>query len=268
MKRRGFIKGGLAATAFLGCGSAAYAANGFDRHDLQVATVRLDLGLTTPLRAAVLADIHFDPLYETGYLETVFAALARQSPDLVLFAGDYTTHSTARFGELGRIAGSFRPRLGSFAAIGNHDIWSGVDHIRRVLEQNGIQVLRNALAPLPGNPGWALAGLDSYWAGRPNPAIFARESEDTQFISLVHEPDAWSLLTDPRIRLQISGHTHGGQVRAPFVGALQLPAWGRKYDAGLFRRGDQYLYVNRGIGTVRIPCRINCRPEVTILELS
>jgi predicted MPP superfamily phosphohydrolase len=265
--RRTFIKRGLATAAFLGCGSAAYA-GGYERHDFQVTTVPLRLGLASTLRVAVLADIHFDPLYETGYLDAVFQTVAAHSPDLVLYAGDYVSHTTARFEEFGRIAGRLKPPLGSFAAFGNHDQWSGRARVQEVLEENGIRVLNNAMVPLPRNPGWALAGLASFWAGRPDPSIFAREPADTRFINLVHEPDAWGALTDPRIRLQISGHTHGGQVRVPFVGALRLPAWGKNYDAGLFRRGEQFLYVNRGIGTVRIPCRVNCRPEITLLELA
>jgi predicted MPP superfamily phosphohydrolase len=268
MNRRAFIKGGLAATAFLGGGSVYAASSLFDRHDLEVKTVRLHLGLTTPLRAAVLADIHFDPLYETGYLDHVFTQLARQSPDIVFYVGDYVSHTTARFEEFGRIAGRVRPPFGAFASMGNHDVWHGANQIRAVLEQSGIRVLRNSLVPLPANPGWALAGFDSFWAGRPNPALFSLAPAGTQFITLAHEPDAWDILADPRSRLQISGHTHGGQVRAPLVGALQLPTWGRRYDQGLFRRDEQSLYVNRGIGTVRIPYRVNCRPEITLLELT
>lgn len=268
MNRRRFLKGGLATAALLGCGSAGYAAHSLDRHDVQVKTVRLGLGLATPLRAAQVSDIHFDPLYETEFLAHIFDEIAGLSPDVVFLTGDYISNTTARIGEFARIAARHRPRLGMFASIGNHDVWHGAGQVAAAFEQNHIRMLRNAVAPLPENPGWALAGLDSFWGGRPAPGLFSLAPPDTQFISLVHEPDAWNLLTDPRIRLQLSGHTHGGQVRAPFLGALRLPAWGRIYDAGLFRRGGQFLYVNRGIGTVRIPCRINCRPEITLLELS
>ncbi|MGH8048854.1 MAG: metallophosphoesterase [Chthoniobacterales bacterium] len=275
MNRRTFIKRGLAATAFLGCGSVAYAGE-FERHGVQVVQVPLKLGLTTPLRAALLADIHFDPLYETGYLRGVFETVTDCSPDIVFLAGDYVTRSTKRFKEFGRIAGGVKSTFGTFASLGNHDQWTdrrsrhdeGTRKIRSVFEANGIRLLRNAVTPLPLNPGWALAGLDSFWAGKPDAKIFAREPADTRFISIVHEPDAWDILSDPRIRLQVSGHTHGGQVRAPFYGAIQLPTWGKKYQAGLYSRGGRHLYVNRGIGTVGIHCRANCSPEITLLELS
>jgi predicted MPP superfamily phosphohydrolase len=267
ISRRGFIKRGLAAAAFIGCGSVAYG-SGYERYDFQVSTVPLHLGLTSPIRAAVLADIHFDPFYETRYLAEVFDAVAASSPDLVFYLGDYITHSSNRFEEFGQLARMLRPTYGSFAALGNHDHWGGVAKVQQVLEAAGIHVLVNAVVPLPGQADWALAGIDSFWAGRPDSSVFSREPASTRFISLIHEPDAWDIFTDPRIRLQVSGHTHGGQIRAPFVGALELPSWGKKYDAGLFRRGDQNLYVNRGIGTVKVPCRINCRPEITLLELT
>jgi predicted MPP superfamily phosphohydrolase len=85
---------------------------------------------------------------------------------------------------------------------------------------------------------------------------------------MAHEPDSFDLLTDARIALQLSGHTHGGQVRLPLVGAVCLPSWGKKYEAGLYTRGDQRLYVNRGIGTVKRHFRFNCRPEITLLTLT
>jgi predicted MPP superfamily phosphohydrolase len=136
------------------------------------------------------------------------------------------------------------------------------------LERNGIQVLRNRALPLPGVAGWFIAGLESYWGGRPDPRFLRKFPEDARFISIVHEPDAWDQLRDPRIRLQVSGHTHGGQVCMPFWGALTLPSWGKLYSAGLYGSGDRHLYVSRGLGTVNMRVRFCCRPEITVFELS
>src|SRR5258706_14935858 len=100
MQRRAFIKRGLAAAAFLGRGGTSIDyADDHERHGVQIPQVPLHLGLARPLRAAVLADIHFDPHYETGYLEAVFGKLAASAPDIVFYVGDYVTHSTARFEE-------------------------------------------------------------------------------------------------------------------------------------------------------------------------
>jgi predicted MPP superfamily phosphohydrolase len=252
--------------ALAGAGTAY--AGGIERHGFQCEIVPLRLGLATPLRVALLSDIHFDPLYETGYLESVFAELAILQPDLVLYAGDFVTRTAARFGEFGAVAAKVRPPLGAFAAMGNHDHYAHVRQVERVLEASGIRVLRNDFAPLPRNDGWFLVGLDSFWAGRPDPALLARLPADARVLAIIHEPDAWDAVRDPRVRLQVSGHTHGGQVRLPFVGALELPTWGRRYDAGLFEREGRFLYVNRGIGTVTVHARVNCPPEITIFELS
>jgi uncharacterized protein len=90
----------------------------------------------------------------------------------------------------------------------------------------------------------------------------------SRHLLLVHEPDSFDKLTDSRIALQVSGHTHGGQVRMPFGGAIILPSWGKKYSAGMFESGGRQLYVNRGIGTVDKHYRINCRPEITLFRLT
>ena len=87
-------------------------------------------------------------------------------------------------------------------------------------------------------------------------------------VLLVHEPDfADTVAADGRIALQLSGHSHGGQVRLPGIGALQLPSWGRRYDHGLYRLQEMHLYTNRGLGVADIPVRFNCPPEVTEITL-
>ena len=121
--------------------------------------------------------------------------------------------------------------------------------------------------PVPGHDGWLLTGLESFWAGRPNPGILDRTAPDTRHIVLAHEPDAFDALVDPRIALQLSGHTHGGQVRVPGYGALSLPRWGKRYQMGMFRAGGRQLYVHRGLGTVDDHVRLNCRPEIAMLTL-
>lgn len=267
MRRRTFIARGLSSLVLAAGGSAVYA-GGIERHLVETTTVRLDLGLAAPLRVVAIGDIHFDPLYETDYLEAVSARIRALAPDFVLFTGDFVSKTAKRVADLAPILARTNPRLGSCAVLGNHDFWCGPRQVSAALERHGIAVLRNAAVPIPGCPDWFLAGLESFWAGRPDASFVGKAPPEARFITLVHEPDVFELLTDSRIRLQISGHTHGGQVRVPFVGALTLPSWGRRFDAGLFRRGERALYVNRGIGTVRFHVRMNCRPEITLLELS
>jgi uncharacterized protein len=267
MNRRTFVKRSLAATA-VGLGASAGYARFVERHAVEVVPQQIELGLPEPLTVAVLGDIHFDPLYECDYLADVVARTNRLSPDLILYTGDFLSRSADRLADLLAILREARAGTGSFAVLGNHDHKIGADRVTAALDASGIRVLRNRSVALPRRTDWYLSGLESYWSGAPSAASVANTPPHARHILLVHEPDSFDLLTDPRIALQVSGHTHGGQVRIPGVGAVCLPSWGKKYQAGLYTRGDRRLYVNRGIGTVDEHVRLNCRPEITLLKLT
>ena len=267
MNRRTFVKRSLVAAPVAGAATAGYG-RFVERHSIEVVPLDLDLGLGRALTAAVLGDLHFDPLYETDYLADVVARVNRLGPDLVLYLGDLLSETTARLPDLLDILRPVRAGFGSFAVLGNHDHWIGADTATAGLTSIGVTVLRNRSVPLADRPGWYLTGLESYWAGAPSTASIETTPSHARHIVLVHEPDAFDRLTDPRIALQLSGHTHGGQIRLPLVGALCLPTWGKKYSAGRYDRDGRTLYVNRGIGTVDEHYRVNCRPEVTLLRLT
>lgn len=267
MNRRTFVKRSVATTA-VGLGAGGGYAGFVERHAVEVVPLELELGLGKPLTAALLSDIHFDPLYEVDYLEEVVARVNGLSPDLILYAGDFLSLSAERLTDLIAILHRARAPLGSFAILGNHDHWIGANYISAAFAANGIPVLRNRSVSLPGQKNWYLTGLESFWAGKPNAAPILSTPPQARHILLVHEPDPFDLLTDPRIALQLSGHTHGGQVRVPLIGAICLPSLGKKYQAGLYAQGDRKLYVNRGIGTVNRHVRFNCRPEITLLTLT
>jgi predicted MPP superfamily phosphohydrolase len=235
MNRRSFVKRSLAASAALGAVTGY--ARCLERHAVELVTVAVELGLPAPLRAAVLGDIHFDPLHETEYLEAVVASVNGLAPDLVLYTGDFLSRSAERFGELLAVLRTARAADGCFAVLGNHDHDVNADAVAAGLASAGVCVLRNRSVPLPGRAGWHLTGLESFWCGRPNTAALAQTPAGSRHVLLVHEPDSFDLLPDPRIALQVSGHTHGGQVRLPVVGAVCLPSWGKKYEAGLYARG-------------------------------
>jgi predicted MPP superfamily phosphohydrolase len=112
--------------------------------------------------------------------------------------------------------------------------------------------------------------MDDGWDGQPDlGTALSGWSTGMSIIMLLHEPDFWEQYrSDPRIDLQLSGHSHGGQVRLPGYGAPILPDHGRKYDSGLYEFDGRYLYVNHGIGVVPPPVRLNCRPEVTEITLT
>ncbi len=249
-------------------GGAGLYGGWFERQAVEITRTPVPVGLGRSLRLACLGDIHFDPLCEADYLGSVVGKVNALQPDLIALTGDYITHATPRVGEVCGILGRLRAPLGVYAALGNHDQWHAGDIVSALLRRQKIVVLRNQCHPLPGLGGWFVSGLESYWAGRPDGSCLDRAGADTRHLLIVHEPDPFLELTDPRIRLQMSGHTHGGQIRMPGIGALRLPSWGRKFDQGLFERDGRHLFVNRGIGTVTYHLRFDCRPEISLLELS
>jgi uncharacterized protein len=267
MNRRTFIRGAVTTTvaAAVGVSVGAYAK---DTHDLDLPTVPFSVGLNQPLRVAILGDIHFDPLFEEAYIAGVIDHVNSLQPDLILYTGDFITAHAERMAHLGKILACGKARLGCYAVPGNHDHWTGLYPITLNLEKNGIRVLRNKCVALPGEDGVYLSGLDSFWAGTPDPSILSATPENSRHLLLVHEPDSFLQVTDSRVKLQISGHTHGGQVRLPLYGAVVLPRFGRNFETGLYTQDTRSLYVNRGIGTLYPHIRLNCRPEVTVLELT
>jgi predicted MPP superfamily phosphohydrolase len=111
--------------------------------------------------------------------------------------------------------------------------------------------------------------VDDVWEGSPRLGLVAPQlPEGDAAILLAHEPDfADSSAGTGKFDLQLSGHTHGGQVVLPFFGPPVLPHLGSKYPSGLYRIGDMYQYTNRGVGMAKLPIRINCPPEITIFQL-
>ena len=281
MSRRRFVKGGLGVAA----GLAAYAGL-VERHWVDL--TRCDIALAglpaafAGMRIVQLSDIHLDEFTEPIFLRYVVERINRLKPEMVLLTGDYISSGlfSTRFTlnaawHCARILTGLQCKQ-VYAVLGNHDVGVDAKEVTRALTSNGIPVLTNAWMPIERQGGrmW-LAGLDDPVEGEPEPerAIPAsiRNRPGEPLILMCHAPDyADTLLQQPAgqaVSLMLSGHTHGGQVRLPLVGAMQLPDLGKKYVEGLFRLGAMQLYVNRGIGTVGVPFRFDCPPELTLFTL-
>ena len=220
-------------------------------------------------KIAVLADFH---LYPTTTREEIQAAvdLANSTqPDLAVLLGDFVQKRADAIFDLAPILARLNPRQGIFSILGNHDHWKGVEVVIQGLKESGLPVLRNSGHTLSiGNRLLYLAGVDDGWEKK-NDLRAAMEGMPSEALTicLMHEPDfADPFSADPRIALQLSGHSHGGQFRIPFYGSPFLPPYGRKYDQGLYRVNGMWLYTNVGIG-VTVPMRFNCPPEVTEVTL-
>lgn len=233
-------------------------------------------------RIVQLSDIHLESWTEEFFLRDTVARINALHPDAVFLTGDFVSEPLglsqspiASAWKCGAILRTLAcPNL--YGILGNHDVSSGATEVAQALSANGIQMLRNASLPIErGGARFWLAGVDDPLAGRPDPdrAIPAaiRNHPTEPVILLCHCPDYIdSLMQMPAgraVSLVLSGHTHGGQVRMPFYGPLTLPVLGRKYIEGHFRFGGLQLYVNRGIGTVGVPFRFDCRPEITEITL-
>jgi uncharacterized protein len=238
------------------------------------------------LRIAHLSDLHCSSLVSREYLARCVRITSEAEPDLVLLTGDYVTRSRRWVPGLAPLLTGLRARHGVLAILGNHDHYVGADSVTQAVTEAGIPVLRNENRCLKVNGAslW-IAGIDSMRAKqyRLTPrqqaavdermnAFLCRALEGTDpegfRILLAHSPDIFPDAQMAGVDLVLSGHTHGGQVRFPLVGATVVPSkFGPRYAAGLFEEDGTSLYVNRGLGVVRWPIRFLCRPELSILTL-
>ena len=237
--------------------------------------VRVDVpirGLPAPLQGftiAQLSDFHVGPHVKAEDVHRAVEMANKLGPDLVVLTGDYVSesaqHSAACAGELAAL----KAEHGVHAILGNHDFWTDAAVVAANLRQVGLDVLRNEHRRLEvGDTILWLVGIEDVWSGKPDlGAALDGVPQKATTVLLVHEPDFADQVTRHNISLQLSGHSHGGQVRLPFVGAPILPYLAHKYPYGLRRIGEMWLYTNRGIGLVAPPVRFLCRPEITLLRL-
>jgi uncharacterized protein len=238
------------------------------------------------LRIAHMSDFHLSRLVSPDYLAACVAAAMAQQPDLVLLTGDFVTHKSRYVYDVTRVLQPLAAPLGVYAALGNHDMAAGADDVAAAVEASGARMLRNRheRVSFRGVDFW-VAGIDSpdheqyriadgrrsRWA-----QLFRRNLDsahrgipsDSFRILLAHTPDVIRDAARLGVDLMLSGHTHGGQVRFPLLGATVVPSrYGHRYAAGEFHVDGTALYVSRGLGTVRFPLRFLCRPELAILTL-
>ena len=232
------------------------------------------------LTAAFLSDTHYGRFVPLRYLAEVVETTNALRPDLVLLGGDYVQRHKGlkrlrrfRGEEITRgigVLGNLRAPLGRFAVLGNHDHQTNPALARRALAENGFTDLTNTgVWLLRGEARLRIAGVDDVRTGKPRlgPALEGVGVDDACLL-LTHNPDYVERIRDPRVDLVLSGHTHGGQVYLPFYGApVTSSRFGQKYRAGLVQGPAARVYVSRGIGTISLPVRFCCPPEILLLTL-
>jgi predicted MPP superfamily phosphohydrolase len=280
LTRRSFLLGSSAAAAL-----AVYAGE-IARHELSVVTQPIRIAnLPTAFanyRIVQISDIHFDEYTEPDFLRRIVGHVNSLAADLVLLTGDFVSYGPRSIGYSQAAAYRCAEILRAlenplrFAVLGNHDMVVSGRVITDALSRASIPVLSNRYLPLErsGQRLW-LAGVDDPSVGRANLdralPVFNGSQPAAPVLLMCHSPDYADVVrVHPRsgsVSMMFSGHSHGGQVRIPFLPPLTLPPMGEKYFEGHFQWDNLQLYVNRGIGTTGLPFRLNCPPEITLFTL-
>ncbi|MEK0317667.1 metallophosphoesterase [Cohnella sp. 56] len=234
------------------------------------------------IRIVQFSDTHIGPNYSLQQLSGLIAAINAERPDIVVFTGDLfdaRKRNAEREKDLSPLLSRIEAPLGRFAVYGNHDF--GYERNRRShnpsLVRAGFEVLLNDTRRIrrPDGAHLSVSGLDDYVLGRPDPLrALSKLRPDGFNLLLVHEPDVADSLARFPIDLQLSGHSHGGQVKLPLLGALVRTKLGSRYLSGQHVVSDRrrpprpyLLYVNRGIGTTRWRVRFGSVPELSVFTL-
>jgi hypothetical protein len=230
------------------------------------------------IRLVQISDLHAGPLVSPAQVQRWRRLAEGERPEVLLITGDLVDSLPGESQVVVEAFRDFRAPLGRFAILGNHDYFTDPRPIWRAMEGIGVEFLenRNALVDR-GGARLALVGLQDPMArhGRfrdvkfgpgPSPDLAVRGlPPDAWRLCLSHRPSDWQLARSTGARLTLSGHTHGGQVNLiPGVSSALLLGG---YTQGLYREGEQSLYVNRGLGVVGLPMRIGAPPEITVITL-
>jgi len=266
----------------LGAGAAAVGAVGA----YSVLVEPLWLELTRPLihvrglppglegfRIALLTDMHAGAGTPLWLVRRACRMAMREQPDLIALTGDFAADDAPDFARVLAALGELDAPYGVYAVPGNHDYTVGIESWRREIGARPvIQDLTNRARALDVDGArFCVAGVDDLAEGEPTLARLPPPEERDFTLLLAHEPSQAERArrSFDQVDLIVSGHTHGGQVRLPWLGALANPAAADDlYEEGLRRRPWTQVYTSRGVGTVHLPIRFLCRPEVAVIQLT
>jgi predicted MPP superfamily phosphohydrolase len=275
--RREFLKlglGSLLGASALGLGGYEYASfiepNWVEISHLKLTLPRLPVEFDG-FRLVQISDIHQDRWMTPERIAHIVHTVNRLKPDCVTITGDFVTREVdIRYEHMVASLSDLSAKEARLAVLGNHDHWSDPDLVRQIIRHSGLTNISNSTLTLErGEARLHFAGVDDYWERQDDLDLVLQQlPESGCAILLAHEPD-YADISAPtgRFDLQLSGHSHGGQVVIPFMGPPVLPSYGKKYPLGLYQVGEMLLYTNRGLGMIFPRVRFNCRPEITVFTL-
>jgi len=213
-----------------------------------------------------LSDTHHSPFTGLEHIARAVTVAGQLKPDLVALTGDFVSHERQYIAPVAKVLGELRAPHGVYACLGNHDHWTDPEAMTQHLERNNIRVLINEGFRLESTPApfW-LCGVDDHMVGKTDLAAALKGSFPDEFkLLLAHNPVIFRRAARAGVDLTLSGHTHGGQVRMRDNDQRLIR---RRRTAGLHRLSSSHIYITRGIGTVVLPIRFQCPPEISVLEL-
>ena len=220
------------------------------------------------LKCVHLSDIHHSPFTDLKHIERAVKFANRLKPDIVLLTGDYVSHDSAYIAPVAETLAKLRSPMGTFACLGNHDHWTDATLVTELFRGEGITMLVNEglrLGSGDGSSFW-LGGVDDHMVGQTDLAAALKGSyPDEVKILLAHNPVIFRQSVKRRVDLTLSGHTHGGQIKLRDKEKHIIRR--RKLSSGLHERNSAQIYITRGIGTVVLPVRYQCPPEISLLTL-
>jgi uncharacterized protein len=288
-KRRSFLKASALTVTGIGAGGVGtyYYSKKVEPAWFDITYLTLHLPRLTPAfqgyRLVQISDIHTDSDFMTAErLADLVQAINALRADLLVITGDFVTHYDLGDRVILSELRNLQAKDGILGVMGNHDHDADVDWVQFCLRDTKVQVLFNAIYTVwRGDEMLHIVGMDDLWPANvdiPEPVwthlpllqkVTASLPEQGAAVLLVHEPDFADVAAQVgRYDLELSGHSHGGQVRLPFIGALRLPPLAHNYPCGLYQVKNMLHYTNRGLGMVSPRVRLNCRPEITVFELS
>ncbi len=270
--RRSFVKGALGATAWTTLGASAgysyWESGDLDVHDLKAPFHALPKGFEG-MRVAFLTDFHRGSLISQEYVQKSVRRTLSLQPELILLGGDYVDHDPELIAPVMEVLGQLKAPMGVFAVQGNRDI-----RANRILTST--EFARQGITEITNKGVWLerqgsrlyLAGFDDATLGHPDiPAGISGATPEAVILALTHSPALVDRIRDPRIKLVCCGHTHGGQINLPIIGAPIIPKGCERYPLGLLPTLTGNVFVSAGVGVAYAPIRFRCPPEISHLTL-
>ena len=273
LTRRQFL-GGLVATPLVAVSAASAYARLIEPYNYLVSETDVFINNLPErfegFRITQLTDIHHSKILGLNEVRRVVNLAQQTRPDMFVLTGDYSTTYRRFIEPCAEALSSLNAPEGVWAVLGNHDHYTDPELTTRALEQHHISVLNNKNTTLRRGPDkLQLSGIDDWtWNATDWIKAFSGLHDKAATILLSHQPSVLDFEQVKNVSLILSGHTHGGQINLPWLGApARFATKDLRYAQGLFKYGDVQLYVSSGTGVIGLPVRFGVRPEIAVIQL-